>query len=285
MPSHIFTRVGYWKESIASNIASAKAADADKEWDDKMHGMDYLVYAYLQLGDDSHAHAVVDEMNGATGYRRFAGFYARAASEARYVVERRDWAGAIALSPRSTEIAYADAVTHFARALGAARLGKLEAAEADIAKLVELRDKLRAAKDAYWAEIVDIQRQMATAWVLYAQGKEDQALAAMGAAADAEDKTEKHPVTPGPLAPARELYGYMLLERGMAKEALAAFEAVLKKEPHRMGATIGAAKAAEKAGDGAKARQHYEAAVALAAEAEPVRPEIATARAYLAKAR
>jgi tetratricopeptide (TPR) repeat protein len=161
----------------------------------------------------------------------------------------------------------------------------VDAAQVDIAKLIELRDKLREAKDAYWAEQVDIQRQVASAWLLYAQGKYDEALKAMAAAADAEDKTEKSPVTPGPLAPARELYGTMLLERGMAKEALVAFEATLKKEPHRLGATIGAAKAAEKAGDLAGARQHYAAAVALAENADPVRPEIAAARAFVAQVR
>jgi tetratricopeptide (TPR) repeat protein len=177
------------------------------------------------------------------------------------------------------------AITHFARALGAARSGKPEAAKADIAKLAELRDQLRQAKDAYWAEQVDIQWQVATAWLLYAEGKQDEALKAMSAAADAEDKTEKAPVTPGPLAPARELYGAMLLERGSAKEALAAFEATLKKEPNRLGATIGAAKAADKAGDAAKARQHYAAVVALAESAEPVRSEVAQARAFVEKTR
>ena len=155
------------------------------------------------------------------------------------------------------------AITHFARAVGAARSGKPDAAKADIAKLAELRDKLREAKDAYWAEQVDIQWQTANAWLLYAQGKYDEALAAMAAAAAAEDKTEKSPVTPGPIVPARELYGAMLLERGKAKDALAAFEATLKKEPHRLGATLGAAKAAEQAGDAGTARQYYAAAVAL----------------------
>ena len=123
------------------------------------------------------------------------------------------------------------AITHFARALGAARSGNPEAAKADIARLGELRDKLRDAKDAYWSEQVDIQAQVASAWVLFAEGKREDALKAMSAAADAEDKTEKHPVTPGVPKPARELYGVLLLESGMAKEALAAFEATLKKEP------------------------------------------------------
>src|SRR5260370_11377268 len=142
-------------------------------------------------------------------------------------------------------------MTEFARALGAARSGKPEAAKADIAKLAELREKLREAKDAYWAEQVDIQGQVATAWVLYAEGKHDDALKAMSAAADAEDKTDKHPVTPGVPTPARELYGTMLLERGMAKEALAAFEATLKKEPNRLAAPLGARAAARKSRDAA----------------------------------
>jgi hypothetical protein len=283
MPSHIFTRVGYWKESIASNIASVRAAKADKEWDDGMHGMDYLVYAHLQLGQDKEARAVVDEMLAAEGYKRFAGFYARAAGQARYVVERGDWKAAAELKVQPSPIAYADAVTNFARALGAARSGQPEAAKADIAKLAELRDKLREAKDAYWSEIVDIQRQVATAWTLYAEGKYDEALEAMSAASDREDKTEKHPVTPGPLAPARELYGTMLLDRGMAKEALAAFEATLKKEPNRLGATLGAGAAAERSSDSAKAREHYAAAVALTENADPVRAQIAQAREFVTR--
>jgi Tfp pilus assembly protein PilF len=283
MPSHIFTRVGYWKESIASNVASVRAAKAEKEWDDGMHGLDYLVYAHLQLGQDKAARAVVDEMMATEGYKRFPGFYANAASQARYAVERGDWKGAAELQLRPSPVPYADAITHFARALGAARSGHPEAAKPDIAKLAELRDKLREAKDAYWSEIVDVQLQVATAWTLYAQDKHDEALAAMSAASDAEDKTEKHPVTPGPLAPARELYGAMLLERGKPKEALAAFEATLKKEPHRLGATIGAAKAAEKLDDAAQAQKYYAAVVALAENADPVRPEIAQARAFVAK--
>jgi tetratricopeptide (TPR) repeat protein len=175
------------------------------------------------------------------------------------------------------------AISHFARSLGAARSGKPEDAKADVAKLAELRDKLRDAKDTYWAVIVDIQRQVAAAWVLHAEGKYDEALTAMSAAADAEDKTEKHVVTPGPLAPARELYGFMLLDRGKPAEALAAFEATLKKEPNRLGATLGAAKAAAKVGDSAKAAQHYRAAVKLTENADPVRTDIAEARAFLAK--
>ena len=175
------------------------------------------------------------------------------------------------------------AISHFARALGAARSGKPDAAKADVAKLAELRDKLREAKDAYWSEIVDIQRQVAAAWVLHAEGKYDEALKAMSAAADAEDKTEKHAVTPGPLAPARELYGEMLLERGMAKEALAAFEATKAKEPNRFRGYAGAAKAAEKLGDKAAAKANYEKLIALVGQPNSDRPEVKAAYQFLGK--
>jgi tetratricopeptide (TPR) repeat protein len=284
MPSHIFTRVGYWKESIGSNTEAARAAKASNEGHDQLHAMDYLVYAYLQQGQDAKAQAVIEEMRGISGFTEtfIAGPYALAVSPARYAVERADWGAAAQLAIRPTPLAQVEAMTHFGRALGAARSGKPEAAKADIAKLAELRDKLSAAKDAYWAEQVDIQRQVATAWALYAEGKYDEALKLMSAAADAEDRTEKHPVTPGVPTPARELYGTMLLERGMAKEALAAFEATLKKEPNRLGATLGAGTAAEKSGESEKARQHYAAAVALTESADPVRPQIAHARAFLA---
>lgn len=286
MPSHIFTRVGYWNESIASNIASAREAKAGNESDQQLHAMDYLVYAYLQLAQDKRARETIDEMNAVTGFDPDvrAGPYALAASPARYVVERGDWAAAAELQVRPSKFAVADATTYFARALGMARLEKLDAARADIAKVAELRDKLRAAKDGYWAEQVDIQWQVATAWLLLAEGKHDDAIEALGAAADAEDKTEKSPLTPGPIMPARELYGAMMLERGMAREALVAFEATLKKEPNRLGATIGAAQAAEKVGDVARARQHYAAVVALTENADPVRPEAAHARAFMARA-
>jgi len=149
----------------------------------------------------------------------------------------------------------------------------------------ELSDKLRDAKDLYWSGQVDIQAKVATAWVTYAEGRFDDALKAMGAAADAEDASEKHPVTPGVPKPARELYGVMLLERAQPAEALAAFEATLKKEPNRLAAYVGAATAAEKAGDSAKARQYYAKVVAISEGADDSRAEIAGARAYLAKNR
>jgi tetratricopeptide (TPR) repeat protein len=247
--------------------------------------MDYLVYAYLQRGEDGKAKAVLDDMNAVTGFNEtvLAGPYALAASPARYAIERGDWKAAAELQVRPSPLAHVQAITYFARALGAARSGDPEAAKVDLAKLAELRDKLSAAKDAYWSEQVDIQRQVAAAWTLYAEGKRDDALSAMSAAADAEDKTEKHPVTPGVPKPARELYGVMLLESGKASEALVAFEATLKKEPNRLGAYLGAAAAADKSGDHAKARDYYQKIVAIADSADGSRAEIADARAHLEK--
>jgi Tfp pilus assembly protein PilF len=284
MPSHIFTRVGYWKESIASNIASVKAAKAGKETGDQLHGEDYLVYAYLQLGDDKDARAVVDDMSATAGASPTArgSIFALNASPARYMIERGDWKGAAQLQPRPSPLVFAPAITHFARALGAARSGNPDGAKADIAKLAEMRDTLREQKDAYWAGQVDIQWQVASAWVLDAEGKADDALKALSAAADAEDKTEKSPVTPGPLAPARELYGQMLLEHGQFAEALAAFEATKAKEPNRYRGYAGAAAAAEKLGDKAKAKANYEKLLALAAEGSD-RSEVSAARNYLAQ--
>jgi tetratricopeptide (TPR) repeat protein len=285
MPSHIFTRVGYWQESIDSNIASGRSAKAAGDFHEQLHAMDYLVYAYLQLAQDKKAGDVVEAMNAVTGFTEtaIAGPYARAASPARYAVERGDWKAAAALEVRPSPLPQVQAITYFARAVGAARSGDPAAARADIAKLAEMHDKLVQAKDAYWAVQVDIQRQIATAWVLYAEGKRDEALSAMSAAADAEDKTEKHPVTPGVPKPAREFYGLMLFESGMPKEALAAFEATLKKEPNRLDAYVGAAKAAEKAGDPAKAREYYEKVVTVASDADKTRADVNDARVFLAK--
>jgi predicted Zn-dependent protease len=282
MPSHIFTRVGLWKDSIASNIASVQAAKADKSAGDQMHGQDYLIYAYLQLGQDKNARAVIDDMAASTfGPDAFGAVFAAAASPARYMVERGDWKGAAELQVRPSKFPYVMAITYFARALGAARSGNPEAAKVDIAKLAEIRDKLREAKDVYWSGQVDIQQQIATAWTLYAEGKYDDAIKAMSAAADAEDKTEKHPVTPGPLMPARELYGYMLLDRGMAKEALSAFEATMAKEPNRFNDYVGVAKAEQALGDKAKAKAIYEKLVALAGAGDSDRPVLAEAKAFV----
>jgi tetratricopeptide (TPR) repeat protein len=283
MPSHIFTRVGHWRESIASNIEAARVAKQAEDWHDQLHSMDYLVYAYLQLGQDAKANAVLADMKTVSGFTEtfLPGPYALAVAPARYAIERGDWKAAAVLQVRPSPLPHVQAITHFARALGAARSSDFDAATVDINKLRELRDALRDAKDAYWSGQVDIQSQVAAAVVLYAGGKFDEALSAMAAAADAEDKTEKHPVTPGVPKPARELYGAMLLERGRAKDALGAFEATLKKEPNRLAAYVGAAKAAAQIDDKARARAYYEKVVAIAGEADATRGEVADARAFL----
>ena len=180
-------------ESIASNTVAARVAKEAEDFHDQLHAMDYLVYAYLQLGEDQKAKAVIDDMTTVTGFTEtfLVGPYALASSR-----RAMRWNAAIGggreLKLRPSPLPHIRAITHFARALGAARSGKPEAAKADIAMLGELRDKLREAKDAYWSEQVDIQAQVATAWVLFAEGRHGDALKAMSAAADAEDKTEKH---------------------------------------------------------------------------------------------
>ena len=249
-----------------------------------MHGQDYLVYAYLQLGQDKEALGVVTEIEALRpDADAFAAAFSQAAAPARYMVERGDWNGAANLEVRPSKFPHAMAITHFARAVGAARTGKIDAAKVDTAKLAELRDRLREAKNGYWAGQVDVQEQVATAWVLYASGNHDEALKAMSAAVSAEDNTEKAPVTPGPLAPARELYGAMLLDRGMAKEALAVFEATMAKEPNRYNGYVGAAMAAQAAGDAAKAKATYGKLIALAAESSSERPTLAAARSFVAR--
>ncbi len=284
MPSHIFTRVGYWKESIESNTVSAEAAAKEKEPTDELHASDYLVYADLQLGRDGAAEETIKKMKTVTGFgpTAFGAHFALAASPARYAIERHDWPAAAKLEVRPSAFPHVLAITHFARALGAARSGQLEAAKADLAKLAELRDQLRTQKNGYWTNIVDIEWQVANAWILDADGRTDQALQAMSAAADTEDKTEKSPVTPGPLAPARELYGEMLLKHGKAAEALAAFESTMAKEPNRLRGYFGAAEAAKQLGNKEVAKTDYRKIVELTADSGTDRAEVRTAKAYLA---
>jgi hypothetical protein len=293
MPSHTFTRVGYWQDSIDTNLASAEAAKREGSPVEQLHALDYQAYAYLQTAQDAAVERILPQLDGlATGVPTArpdaapipAGFYALAAIPARYALERGDWKAAAALPVRSTPFPWTDAITHFARALGAARAGQPEAVRVEVAKLAAIRDALEQKKEAYWTEQVEIQRRGAEAWALFAEGKRDEALVMMRSAADMEDKTEKAAVTPGPLAPARELLGEMLLEAGRTTEALEAFEATVMKEPNRFRGVSGAARAAELAGDRAKAAKYYKQLVGIAAKAdEPPRPALASAKAYLAK--
>ncbi len=286
MPSHIFTRVGRWQDSIASNRASA---DAATNLFDRLHAMDYLTYGYLQLVQDVAAKGVLDEiatlpnLAGAT----FVPAYALAAMPARYALERGRWSDAASLTPSPSEVAWermpqAAAITVFARALGAARSGDTAGARENAERLAALRDALVAANEAYWAEQVDIQREVALAWLARAEGRNDEALALMDATADREDGTDKHPVTPGPIVPARELLGELLLELGQPAQALEAFERSHRAEPNRFRGLYGAAQAAELLGDPEKARTYYTALLELAAQADTERTELQQARAFLA---
>jgi tetratricopeptide (TPR) repeat protein len=289
MPSHTFTRIGLWQESVDTNTRSADSALREGSPAEALHAMDYQVYAYLQMGRDRDARSVLDAAPGvrarldpsALGGAAppAAGLYAFAAIPARYAMERGAWEEAAALEPRPGPTPYADAVTYFARALGAARSGRPDRARADVAELASLASKLRQMNDAYWAEQVDIQRQVAAAWVAFAEGRRADAVSALRKAADAEDATDKSAVSPGPLAPARELLGEMLLAVDQPADALKAFEAVMQKEPNRFRATLHAARAAERAGEQAKARTYYDTLLEIAETGDtPGRPELEEAR-------
>jgi tetratricopeptide (TPR) repeat protein len=208
-----------------------------------------------------------------------AGYYALAAIPARYALERDAWVEAAALTPRQTPFAWADAVTHFARALGAARSGNTAAARRDIDRLAELRDAVKTTNDAYWTEQVEIQRRAATAWVTLGEGQSAQALTLMREAADREDATDKSAVTPGPIKPARELLADMLLQLKQPAEALVEYETTLKKEPNRFRATYGAARAAKAAGQMQAASAYYASLLQIAKGADrPGRMELIEAR-------
>jgi tetratricopeptide (TPR) repeat protein len=278
MPSHTFTRLGYWKDSIDTNLRSAETARKVSDPNAELHALDYQTYAYLQVARDAAAKGAL-ERAAALQSLPGANTFAAAAIPARYALERGDWAAAAALTVQpAPNTPYTEAITHFARAIGAARSGTPEAATADITRLGELRDRLQAMRDAYWAEQVDIQRRVALAWQAFGAGRRDDGLTQMRAAADAEDATDKAAVTPGPLSPARELLGDMLLTAGRARDALAAFETTMKKEPNRFRGVYGAARAAEAAGDRTKARMYYSQLLEIAREADTNRAELIAAK-------
>ena len=289
MPSHTFTRVGYWQESIEANVASGAVARRDGVVGEELHSMDYRTYAYLQTAQDAKARAVLDALpevagrfnpNGpASAAPNSAAYFAMAAIPARYALERGAWAEAAALEPHSNSYPYTEALTYFARALGAAHTGAIATIKASVDALQRITDALAAQKEMYWAEQTEIQRREAIALLARAEGRNADALAGMRAAAEMEDRTEKAAVTPGPLAPARELLGQMLLELAQPSEALKEFEATLKKEPNRFRAVYGAATAAAKAGDRARARTYYGQLLKICERADaPGRPELQEAR-------
>jgi len=295
MPSHIFTRLGYWQDSINSNRSSAEVAKAELKMTNleagsynALHAMDYITYAALQLGKDQEARAVVDEVRGLNKIdaEQFAAAFAFAAIPARYALERRAWTEAIdlPLHPQSlswSKFPQAESINAFARGLGAARSGNVAAAKKEVARLESLVYALTTAKNAYWAEQAEIQKLAVNGWIARAKGRNDEALALLRQAADREDATEKHPVTPGAIQPAREMLGELLLDTGQAAKALAEFEASQKTDPNRLHGLAGAARAAESAGDKTKAKIYYTRLIELTKTADSERPEVAKAKAFV----
>ena len=302
MPSHIFIRMGLWQEAIRSNLDAESSAKAFARrhkmtgaWDEQLHAMDYLAYAYLQSAQDKQAWAVLDEMNKIQMVepQTFKVAYAFAAIPARYALERKRWDEATKLSlPANTvgmfpwqRFRWAEAHIHFARAIGFARSGNAESARVEVVKLAALKDSLKIGKGEYdWAKQVDIERQIAGAWLAFAEGNHEGALKLMRAVAELDDATDKHPVTPGSILPAREQLGELLLELKQPSAALAEFETSLRSAPERFNGLYGAARAASLAADQKKARSYYTKLMALTREADTSRPEIAEAKAFLAVA-
>jgi tetratricopeptide (TPR) repeat protein len=276
MPSHIFTRLGYWDESIATN---RRSADLEPTPGGKSHPLDYLVYGYLQQGRDGMALQAIQEIGGNIQGEYIAGTlgsYNALAMPARYALEREDWAAAAALTVVQTAPS-AEAVTRFARGLGAARLGRAAEARQEIAALEGLVATMRAQNDPYWPIVVDAQRMAVAAWVAHAEGRHGEALELARQAADREEQVEKHPVTPGPLIPARELLGDILMVHRQPAEALAAYEATLEREPNRLRTLVGAARAALAAEQDDAARRYYRSVIELV-DPGSARPELAEAR-------
>jgi tetratricopeptide (TPR) repeat protein len=283
MPSHIFTRVGLWERSIETNRRSAETAQARKAVFDEVHALDYMVYGYLQTGQMEAARRTIAELPRFADWTAPAPIFAWALTvmPARYALERGAWEEAAALAPGQRTAPLVVANTHFARAVGAARAARPDAASADIEALKAAAAALRGS-DPYWAEQTEILRLAAEGWVSFARGGRDEGLALLREAAEREGRTDKHPVTPGPLMPAREQLGDMLLLMDRPAEARREFEAVQETEPRRFRAVHGAARSAELAGDRVAARQYYAALVEIAPRADAGRPEIEQARAFLA---
>jgi tetratricopeptide (TPR) repeat protein len=277
MPSHIFTRLGMWQESIESNLASAAAAQeglariqSSATAFDGLHASDYLAYAYLQTGQDAKAKELADRVAkvASLDLPQFSAGYALAAIPARYALERRAWKEAAGLEVQPSffpwaKYPYAEAITHFARCVGAARSGDLERSRAALARLTAIRDGLKGQKGFDWASQVEVQRLAAAGWLARAEKKDAEALALLRAAADLEDSIDKHPVTPGSVLPAHEQLGDLLTELGQPAAALAEYETSLRSAPARFNSYAGAARAAELAGEKQKAKEFQDRLVAL----------------------
>jgi tetratricopeptide (TPR) repeat protein len=268
---------------VATNRRSATVAEKNNEPDEALHALDYMTYADLQLSRDDDARKILDEARELTGFdpARATGPYALAAMPARCVVERGAWSEAAKLEATPTKYPFTEAMTHFARALGAARSGDPALAQSDVERIAALRDQLKAAKNEYWANEVEVMRLASLAWVSLAQKKGNEALDLMHQAADIEDRSEKNIVTPGRLLPARELLGDMLLELKRPVEALKEYEASQLREPNRYRGLYGAGQAAAHSDNPDKARYYFSRLIELAGSGDP-RPEMENARRYLA---
>ncbi|MBS0377738.1 MAG: hypothetical protein JSS29_04565 [Proteobacteria bacterium] len=290
MPSHTFTRLGYWQESIDSNVAAAEAARRQGQTAEELHASDYETYAYLQTGQDQSAERIVESLPEIAS--RFdpkaalvgagppaAGFFALAAIPARYALERQQWQEAEKLTLHETAFPYADAMTWFARGLGAAHLGHRDEAVQAGEALKRIQERLVQAHEPYWAGQVEIQATEVSAWTALTAGDKAGALRLMNHAADLEDATEKSAVTPGPLAPARELLGQIYLELDQPAPALDEFDATLRKEPRRFRSLYGAAHAAELAGNREASQRYFRELLEVCAKADrPGRTELQAAR-------
>lgn len=289
MPSHTFTREGMWRESVATNLRSMEVAKRSNSSSEALHASDYATYAYLQMGQDRAARAIlrtlpeiqkVFDAKAITGAApASAGVFAMAAIPARVVLETRSWKEAAALQPTQTAFPWTDAMTWFARALGASHTGDLLRARESIDSLTAIRSRIIGIGEAYWAQQVNIQRVSAQAWLDFAHGESERALRAMQNAAAMEDSTDKSAVSPGPLVPARELLGDMYLEMQRPAEALTEYRRELQKEPNRFRGLYGAFTAAKQAGRARSAEHYLQALRRLTEKADrPGRPETRTIR-------
>ena len=291
MPSHIYSMLGLWEKSIAGNLktievgqAYAKEAKLDGVYPGDLHSYDFIQYAYLQLGQDRLAKALVDEVAAITRVYtpRLSSETGQSAPPARYCLERQDWACAAALQPLGLSPA-AEAITYFSRALGKARSGQAAAAQADLDTLAELRKKLFITSQHYWVEQLDIQALTVRAWLAQSAGNRSEATTLMRQAADREDKSVKHVAMENRLYPMRELLADLLLANGDAAGSLKEYETALGNAPARLRGLYGAGKAAEAAGNMTKATDYYRSLVRLTEKADTERPEIKEAKAFLAR--